>query len=75
MNSTLVARFLPLILDPEIGFSRLVRDGFALAATTTIAAQDGIFRRAHAIWESEGCPDDHQLDHWLQAESEFLRQT
>lgn len=27
--------------------------------------------RAHEIWVREGCPSGHDLDHWLQAESEI----
>ena len=27
--------------------------------------------RAYHIWESEGCPDGRDLDHWVQAESEL----
>jgi Protein of unknown function (DUF2934) len=34
---------------------------------TIIAA---IRTRAYEIWESEGRPDGHDLDHWLQAEAE-----
>ena len=28
--------------------------------------------RAYHIWESEGCPDGHALEHWLRAEREIL---
>jgi hypothetical protein len=75
MKLNAVRSILPLILDPEMGLSRVIRDSFAFATSTSTAAREEIFRRAHAIWESEGCPDDRQLDHWLQAESEFLGQT
>jgi Protein of unknown function (DUF2934) len=30
--------------------------------------------RAYHIWESEGCPDGHALEHWLRAEREVLIQ-
>jgi|GEM_PF-2468046 len=26
--------------------------------------------RAYEIWLHEGCPDGHDLDHWVQAETE-----
>ncbi len=29
-----------------------------------------IAERAREIWESEGCPDGRELDHWLRAERE-----
>ena len=28
--------------------------------------------RAYGLWESEGCPDGHALEHWLRAEREIL---
>lgn len=27
--------------------------------------------RAYEIWVHEGCPSGHDLDHWLQAETEI----
>jgi hypothetical protein len=35
---------------------------------TIIAA---IRKRAYEIWENEGRPDGHSVDHWLQAEMEI----
>jgi hypothetical protein len=35
---------------------------------TIIAA---IRKRAYEIWENEGRPDGHSVDHWLQAETEI----
>jgi Protein of unknown function (DUF2934) len=35
---------------------------------TIIAA---IRTRAYEIWENEGRPDGHSVDHWLQAEMEI----
>jgi Protein of unknown function (DUF2934) len=32
---------------------------------------DQIEERAYQIWEREGRPDGHDLDHWLQAEAEI----
>lgn len=26
--------------------------------------------RAYAIWESEGCPEGREVEHWLRAEAE-----
>jgi hypothetical protein len=28
--------------------------------------------RAYAIWEQEGQPDGHSLDHWLRAKAEVI---
>lgn len=33
--------------------------------------EDRVRQRAYEIWEREGCPDDQDLDHWLQAEREM----
>lgn len=30
-----------------------------------------IRERAYAIWQSQGCPDGRELDHWLAAEHEL----
>lgn len=30
-----------------------------------------IRERAYAIWQHQGCPPGHSVDHWLQAEAEF----
>lgn len=33
--------------------------------------QDEMIRaRAHKIWESEGCPEGREADHWARAEAE-----
>lgn len=32
--------------------------------------QDGVAKRAYAIWENEGKPHGRDVDHWLQAEVE-----
>ena len=34
--------------------------------------EDRIRQRAYEIWEREGCPEDNDLDHWLQAEQEMM---
>ena len=68
------SRLLPLILDAPTGFSRGIRDGFVRARASVSVAPEEVFQRAYAIWEREGCPDDRQLDHWLQAESELSGQ-
>ena len=36
--------------------------------------QDEIARRAHEIWESEGCPDGRAVEHWFRAVSELKAQ-
>jgi len=30
-----------------------------------------IARRAYELWESKGCPNGCDIDHWLQAEAEI----
>ncbi len=30
-----------------------------------------VARRAWEIWQSEGCPDGREVEHWLQAEKEL----
>jgi DUF2934 family protein len=30
-----------------------------------------VTRRAHALWEAEGCPEGRSEDHWRQAEAEL----
>lgn len=30
----------------------------------------GVAERAYAIWESEGKPEGHDMEHWLRAEAE-----
>ena len=32
--------------------------------------EDLIRQRAHAIWESEGCPDGRHEEHWARAEAD-----
>ena len=32
--------------------------------------EQAIRERAYGIWEHQGCPGGHSLDHWLQAETE-----
>lgn len=31
--------------------------------------------RAYEIWVHEGCPEGHDLDHWLRAESEIASES
>lgn len=33
--------------------------------------EQSIRERAYAIWEQQGCPSGHSVDHWLQAEAEI----
>lgn len=33
--------------------------------------EQAIRERAYAIWEQQGCPEGHSIDHWLQAETEI----
>jgi hypothetical protein len=35
-------------------------------------SKDKIRVRAHQLWEQAGRPDGQDLEHWLQAEKEFL---
>ncbi|CAD5291522.1 conserved hypothetical protein [Bosea sp. 62] len=44
---------------------------------TDAAAEQDILRpkielRAYEIWVHEGCPEGHDLEHWLRAESEIV---
>lgn len=32
--------------------------------------EEQIRQRAHEIWESEGCPEGRDVEHWQQARSE-----
>lgn len=34
---------------------------------------DQIRRQAYYLWQAEGCPDGHALDHWLAAEETVRR--
>lgn len=34
-------------------------------------AVEEIALHAYAIWENEGRPDGHDIDHWLQAEAQL----
>lgn len=36
-----------------------------------VANEQAIRERAYAIWEEEGRPEGHHLDHWLRAEAEI----
>jgi hypothetical protein len=35
-------------------------------------SHEEIARRAHEIWEQEGCPEGREQEHWLQAERQLL---
>ena len=41
---------------------------------STGALQEQIRRRAYELYEQRGGDDGHELDHWLQAESEVTQQ-
>ena len=34
----------------------------------TTPSRDAIEQHAYRLWQEEGCPDGHALDHWVQAE-------
>ena len=36
--------------------------------------EHAVRERAYAIWERDGRPEDKNLDHWLQAETEIGKQ-
>jgi hypothetical protein len=38
-------------------------------------SQDTIRLRSYKIWQTEGCPNGHELDHWLRAEMELEAET
>ena len=37
------------------------------------ATDTSVAERAYAIWESEGKPEGHDMEHWLRAEAEAAR--
>jgi hypothetical protein len=37
----------------------------------TEPSSDTIAQRARQIWKAAGCPEGHDLEHWLQAETEL----
>ena len=43
----------------------------AKAVSTTAPSAEKIAARAYEIWQASGCPDGHDLEHWLQAEREL----
>lgn len=45
------------------------------AASEQEPAHLRIEMRAYEIWLHEGCPNGHELDHWLKAESELASET
>jgi hypothetical protein len=38
------------------------------------ALQQKIETRAYEIWESENCPNERHIEHWLRAEAEIIPQ-
>jgi hypothetical protein len=38
---------------------------------TTPDSNEKIEKRAHELWEAEGCPEGRELEFWLQAEREL----
>jgi len=38
------------------------------------ARHQKIAARAYALWERDGCPHGRDLEHWMQAEAEEMRQ-
>jgi hypothetical protein len=45
------------------------------ADVTAEVRTERIRSRAHEIWESCGCPDGQDREHWLQAESDIDKLT
>lgn len=43
-----------------------------VAMIVTKPSQEEISKRAWEIWQSEGCPEGRQTEHWLRAEAEIL---
>ena len=41
------------------------------AAKQNEAQEEEIAKNAYLIWENEGRPEGHELDHWLQAKSQL----
>jgi hypothetical protein len=42
---------------------------------TTPDTNERIEKRAHELWEAEGCPEGRELEFWLQAERELAEAT
>lgn len=42
----------------------------ARSTTAPASGEAAVAARAYALWEAQGRPDGHDLDHWLQAEQE-----
>ena len=41
---------------------------------TEIGHNDEIRQIAYNIWQEEGCPDGHEVQHWLKAETIWLEE-
>ncbi len=48
-------------------------DGEQIPGEDVSDGEEGVRRRAYAIWEGEGRPEGRDLEHWRQAESEIGR--
>jgi hypothetical protein len=61
---------------PEVNSPALTApvETFSGLTSNDRAAREEILHRAYSIWESEGCPENRQLAHWLMAEAAVLGQ-
>jgi hypothetical protein len=48
---------------------------FLQASEGQNVSHESIARRAYEIWQTEGCPDGRDMEHWLRALSELKAQS
>jgi len=58
-----------------LGRRRLISTKETEATKPPIDLHEEVCRRAYELYEQRGREDGHELDDWLQAESEILRQS
>lgn len=74
MRSVFSPRRLSLISYPYASPAEISRDTYRSPSVTEKEVREVVSRRAYAIWEGEGRPEQCDLSHWLQAETEVLQQ-
>jgi hypothetical protein len=64
--------YLPLFIPTLLETQNEVIINFAKLLQRLQPAREEIEQLAHEIYESEGCPEGKDLEHWLQAEVQLL---